>query len=280
MTDQSSSLLAVRGVSKRFGDRRTGHLAVNNVELELKSGELLGIIGESGSGKSTLGRMMVGLDSPTEGTIELDGVSIGRMLSHRSTRIVLRRAVQFVGQDTSSSFDPLLTIRASLRQPATNLLGLSGKAADELVDETVAALELSPALADRLPHQLSGGQRQRFALARGLVVAPKFLVCDEVVSALDVSVQGAVLNCIKSYCRLNRAGLVFVSHGLPATAFIADRLVVMRHGRIVEAGTTRDVIEAPNHPYTRQLLAAYSGRATSPARDKSADRNMSVPCGQ
>lgn len=260
------SLLSVDGVSKHFGGRRSGRFtAVDDVSLEFDTTKMIGIVGESGSGKSTLARMMVGLESPSSGTVTLNGRVITDMLSLRADRIDTRRNVQFVGQDTTSSFDPRRTLRDAVRLPAMVLLGLDKKAADERVDEALALLGLLPAQADRSPAEVSGGQRQRFALARGLVVGPRLLVCDEVVSALDVSVQGAILNLLKRYCREEQAGLAFVSHGLPATAFIADELVVMLRGRIVEHGPTQRIIDSPEHPYTARLLAAYRGREQSKA---------------
>ncbi|MCW2602680.1 MAG: dppF [Pseudonocardiales bacterium] len=255
------SLLSVEGVSKHFGGRRSGKFtAVDNVSLTFDTTKMIGIVGESGSGKSTLARMMVGLDAPSSGSVTLNGRIITELLSLRNDRIDTRRNIQFVGQDTTSSFDPRRTLRDAVRLPAMILLGLDKKAADARVDETLDLLGLLPAQADRYPVEVSGGQRQRFALARGLVVGPRLLVCDEVVSALDVSVQGAILNLLKKYCREEQAGLAFVSHGLPATAFIADELVVMLRGQIVEHGPTQRIIDNPEHPYTARLLAAYRGR--------------------
>jgi peptide/nickel transport system ATP-binding protein len=136
---------------------------------------------------------------------------------------------------------------------------LSRSAADDRADETFEMLGLDPAFADRYPYEVSGGQRQRFAIARALVVRPRFLVCDEVVSALDVSVQGQVLNSLKRYSVEHGAGLAFISHGLPATAFISEELAVMYRGKIVEHGPTSRVIREPEHPYTKHLLSAYRG---------------------
>ncbi|MEX5636053.1 ABC transporter ATP-binding protein [Parafrankia sp. FMc2] len=255
--------LAVTSVVKHFGPARNRHVAVDDVSLTVEPGQRIGVVGESGSGKSTLARIMVGLESPTAGSVDFNGAPLRSLLSMRASRVELRREVQFVSQDTTSSFDPLRTLRDSIRQPAQRLLGLSGRDADGLVDETVALLGLAPGLADRHPAEVSGGQRQRFAIARALVVRPKLLVCDEVVSALDVSVQGSILNLLKRYCLESGAALVFVSHGLPATAFVCSELVVMQNGQVVERGDTRQVLHDPRHPYTRALLAAFRG---GPAR--------------
>ncbi|MFT4087692.1 MAG: ATP-binding cassette domain-containing protein [Gordonia sp. (in: high G+C Gram-positive bacteria)] len=253
--------LVATDVRREFGVRRNErHTAVDGVSLTVESGEAVGIVGESGSGKSTLARILAGVDNATTGSVSFNGVAIRSQLRTRSDRLALRRSVQMVAQDTSSSFDPLKTLRSSVRSPTMRLLGLGRDEADRRVEETLRSLELAPELADRYPHQVSGGQRQRFALARAIVVRPGMLICDEVVSALDVSVQGAVLNILRRHCQHSGAGLIFVSHGLPATAFVSDRIVVMLRGRIVEDGRTEDVIHRPQHDYTKRLLAAYRGR--------------------
>ncbi|WP_353807649.1 ABC transporter ATP-binding protein [Agromyces sp. SYSU T00194] len=251
--------LRMKGVSRRFGSASTGHLAVDDVSLEFSPRTSMGIVGESGSGKSTTARMLVGLDTPTSGTIDFNGRSLARMLPYRHVSRVFRRAVQFVGQDTTSTFDPRHSLLDSIIYPTQKLHRKRTKDAVADADALLGELGLDPALARRRPHQVSGGQRQRFALARALIVQPKLLVCDEVVSALDVSVQGSILNLLKDYCAKHEAGLVFVSHGLPATAFVADELVVMYHGRVVERGPSADVIARPTHEYTRSLLDAYRG---------------------
>jgi peptide/nickel transport system ATP-binding protein len=258
MTDATS--VQFHHVSKVFrGKNGAQHTAVDDVSLLVDQTTRIGIVGESGSGKSTVVRMMVGLDHPTSGTVEFNGRATTAMLptEMRSFRL----AVQLVAQDTSSSFDPRRSLRDAVRRPAQKLLGMASNTADSEVDKTLHDLGLDPRLADRKPHQVSGGQRQRFAIARAMVVRPRVIVCDEAVSALDVSVQGSVLNLLKRYCIDNQAGLVFVSHGLPATAFVAEQLVVMYHGKIVEEGPTNQVMFAPQHSYTQTLINAY--RATS-----------------
>jgi ABC-type oligopeptide transport system ATPase subunit len=244
------------GVRRVFRGRGGAtHTALDGVDLLVDSAHRVGVVGESGSGKSTLVRLMVGLDRPTAGTVEFNGVPVAAMGT--AALRAFRREVQLVAQDTSSSFDPRRTLRDTLRRPCRNLLGLAAGAADTLIDTTLEALSLDPALAARRPHQVSGGQRQRFAIARALVVGPRLVVCDEAVSALDVSVQGSVLNLLKEHCEERGAGLVFVSHGLPATAFLADELVVMHRGAIVERGPTGRLLAAAEHPYTRSLVEAY-----------------------
>ncbi|WP_176561980.1 ABC transporter ATP-binding protein [Mycolicibacterium palauense] len=250
--------IVVDHVTKTFGAGRTARTtAVDDVSLAFDPGARVGIVGESGSGKSTLGRMIVGLERPSSGAVEVGGLRTDAMT--RPQVLAFRRQVQQVAQDTSSSFDPRLRLREALRAPTMTLLGLDRRAADARADEVLEALHLPARLAERLPREVSGGQRQRFALARALVVRPRWLVCDEAVSALDVSVQGTILNLVKSYCRTDGAGVVFISHGLPAVAFLAEHLVVMYRGRIVEQGPTARVVSDPQHPYTARLLAAHRG---------------------
>jgi len=255
--DEDSGFVGAR-VLKQFRTPAGRFTAVDDVSFQFAAGEIWGIVGESGSGKSTLARMLVGLEAPSGGGLRYRGKPVADLVRYRGFRIPFRRDVQFIAQDTTSSFDSRLTLRASLRLPVRNLLPLRGSAVDERIDETLARLEIPAELADRYPDQVSGGQRQRFAIARALVVRPRLLVCDEVVSALDVSVQGAVLNLLKDYSRTTGAGIVFVSHGLPATAFLADRIAVMRLGRILETADTATLLAAPRHPYTRQLLDVQS----------------------
>ncbi|SNS37866.1 ABC transporter ATP-binding protein [Rhodococcoides kyotonense] len=249
--------LTAQGVVREFGPMLARHRAVDSVDLAIDETTRLGIVGESGSGKSTLARMLAGLDTPTAGSIDFGGQSLSTVLSTRAGRALFRRSVQFISQDTTSSFDPRHTLVESVTRPIVTLFGASKQEALDLALQTFRDLSLPVELATRYPSQVSGGQRQRFAIARALVVRPKLLICDEVASALDVSVQGSILNLLKSYCMDNGAGLVFVSHGLPATAFITDEIAVMFHGKVVELGPTRAVLENPQHPYTKMLLAAH-----------------------
>jgi len=255
--DEDSGLVG-DAVLKQFRTPAGRFTAVDDVSFRFGAGEIWGIVGESGSGKSTLARMLVGLDAPSSGALRYRGKPITDLVRYRAFRIPFRREVQFIAQDTTSSFDSRLTLRASLRLPVRNLTTLRGSAMDERIDETLAQLEIRAELADRYPDQVSGGQRQRFAIARALVVRPRLLVCDEVVSALDVSVQGAVLNLLKAYSRATGAGIVFVSHGVPATAFLADWIAVMRFGRILETADTATLLASPRNPYTKHLLEVQS----------------------
>jgi ABC-type glutathione transport system ATPase component len=249
--------IEARGIERDFGSGRAAHRALRGIDLDVTSRSSIGIVGESGSGKSTLSRLLTGLDRATSGTVKINGYSVPALARSSRANPALRRVVQYVPQDTSASFEPRQTMRVGIARPARILLGLSKSDANRRVDELCEQMGLSPDVADRYPSQISGGQRQRLALARALIVGPRVLVCDEVVSALDVSVQGAILNLIKQTCAELDCGLVFVSHGLPATAFIADEIIVMYRGEIVERGASRQIVNDPRHPYTASLISAY-----------------------
>ena len=253
-------------VRKDYGRGVSRMTAVHPVDLEVTAATRLGIIGESGSGKSTLSRLIVGLEPVTSGEIAVDGVPLPRILRDRKRLLVYRRNVQYVAQDTSASFDPRRTVGEAIATPLRLLRGVHDQQAiRDRLTQVSQELDLNPDLLNRYPAQLSGGQRQRFALARALVVEPRILMCDEVVSALDVSVQGQVLNLIKSYVLRHDMGLVCVAHGIPATMFISKDVMVMRQGQVVEQGPVTDILEHPQAPYTVDLIAAYSGTADAAA---------------
>lgn len=255
--------MVLEGVTKRFGSSRHPHTAVDNITDHFLPGRTIGVIGQSGSGKSTLGRMLCGLETASEGSITWNGEEIADIRRSKTKLMEFRRELQMIGQDTTSSFDPRRSLRESIMFPAMHLLGLPAKDAWQRTEEALVRLGLNPSMADRPPASVSGGQRQRFSIARALIVEPSMLICDEVVSALDVSVQGSILNFLKEYVRERGAGIVFISHGLPATAFISDELRVMYQGEFVEQGPTRDVVGSPAHPYTRELLAGYNDAVIS-----------------
>lgn len=258
-------ILEAASLSKRYSPR-SDHMALKDVEVSFNTGSRVGVVGESGSGKSTLIRCLVGLEQPTAGSVLFHGQEVQGLRGERLLQF--RKEVQLVAQDTSSSFDPRKTLRQSLRAPAQILCGLRRAEADQRVDEILSSLGVPLHLAERHAADVSGGQRQRFSLARALIVEPVLLICDEVVSALDVSVQASVLNLLKFACEERGSGLIFVSHGLPATAFISAELMVMQKGLIVDRGSTADVLLRSAHPYTTSLREAY---------DLSAGEQSSLP---
>ena len=227
--------------------------AVKNINLQLAAGEALGVVGESGSGKSTLGRLLLGLHDKTVGAVHFRN----ELLPPRYRRGDFQRHarhMQMVFQDAYSTLNPRLSIGASLAEP----LRLLGDTAN-LSARIAAALErvgLAPALAAHYPHEFSGGQRQRIGIARALMVEPQLLICDEPVSALDVSVQAQIINLLMQLRRELGLTLIFISHDLAVVRYLCDRVAVMQRGEIVELATTEQLYVAPQHAFTRQLLAA------------------------
>ncbi|MEN3282044.1 MAG: hypothetical protein V7607_3184 [Solirubrobacteraceae bacterium] len=236
------------------GRRRPPLRAVDDVSLTVALGETLGIVGESGSGKSTLGNAVLGLVPVREGRIVFDG----RDVTHAGRRVrrELSRDVQVIFQDPYNSLNPVRTIGQTLIEP----LLVHGRAARSDMGAKVAAalalVGLPPEAADRLPAQFSGGQRQRIAIARALMVMPKLIICDEGVSALDLSVQAQVLNLLGDLQRELGLSYLFISHDLAVVRHAANRIAVMHRGRIVELGATEQILGAPRDPYTRRLIDA------------------------
>ena len=254
------ALLELRGVVKLFPlragsfGRVYGYVrAVDGVDLDVESGEVLGLVGESGCGKTTLGRVMLRLLEPDAGTVHFDGVDV--MAAKGAELKRLRGQMQIVFQDPYASLDPRATVGDSISE-GLRVQGSPRKAWPEQVDEVLALVGLEPYHARRYPHQFSGGQRQRIGIARALVVDPRFLVADEPVSALDVSIQSQILNLLRDLQRRLDFTLVFVAHDLSVVEHLCDRIAVMYLGRIVELGTREDVFDRSAHPYTMSLLSA------------------------
>ncbi|WP_439577155.1 ABC transporter ATP-binding protein [Elioraea sp.] len=254
-----AALVAVEQVSKTFPGRGVFRRArpvqaVRAVDLAIARGEAVGVVGESGSGKSTLGRLLLGLIPPSEGSITFDGEPIAG--ASRSAWRRLRRRMQIVFQDPFGSLDPRRRVGAQIADG----LVIHGLVAPSGRDGRVAALlrqvGLEPAHARRFPHEFSGGQRQRVGIARALAAEPDFLVADEPVSALDVSIQAQILALLDDLRLRLGLTLLFISHDLHVVRHLCDRVVVMYLGRVMEEGPVRAVFEAPAHPYTRALLSA------------------------
>ncbi|WP_028924918.1 ABC transporter ATP-binding protein [Pseudonocardia acaciae] len=254
----SQPVLDVQGLVKRFRmPRGTGggvvH-AVEGVDLTIGDGEIVGLVGESGSGKSTVGKCIVRLLEPDAGTVRLAGHDITH-LSQRRLR-PLRDQVHMVFQDPYSSLSPRMTVGAIVGEPMRRRHGLSSREAEPRTAELLEKVGLAADLRDRYPHELSGGQRQRVGLARSLGVDPRLLIADEPVSALDVSVQAAILNQLKDLQAELGFSCLFIAHDLSTVEYLCDRVAVMYLGRIVELGTRDEIFTSPKHPYTRSLLAA------------------------
>ena len=238
-----------------FGGGAKGEVrAVDDVSFAIESGETLGLVGESGSGKSTLGRLILRLIEPTSGSISFDGCDL-LAASHSDLRR-LRRDMQIIFQDPFGSHDPRMRIEDVIAEPLIIHESMSLKARRQRVAELLRVVGLDESAARRFPHEFSGGQRQRIGIARALALRPKFIVADEPVSALDVSVGAQIVNLLAQLQREFGLTYLFISHSMPVVRYLATRIAVMYRGKIVEIGATQQITVQPQHAYTRSLLEA------------------------
>ena len=228
--------------------------ALKGISLDIQPGETVGLVGESGSGKTTVGRVILGLTEATSGDVWFDGENITH--ASRERRRTLGRDIQVVFQDPYGSLNPARTIGDTLAEPLMNDKSLTGKDISERVAEVLQQVGMPTDTASRYPGMFSGGQRQRIAIARAVIAKPRLIVCDEPVSALDLSVQAQVLNLLKSLQQSMGLAMLFISHDLTVVRHVSHRTVVLYRGDIVEQGDAGQVHERPEHPYTRALLAA------------------------
>jgi ABC-type oligopeptide transport system ATPase subunit len=272
-------LISVRGLKTHFpfGSRWFGTQgvvkAVDDVAFEIKRGQVLGLVGESGSGKTTLGRSILRLVEPTAGEVYFEGQDILR-LSPRNFRMI-RRRMQIVFQDPYATLNPRMQIKQIIAEPLLFHKIVPPKQVESRVIELLAKVGMEAYFMYRYPHEFSGGQRQRISIARALSMEPDFIVADEPVSALDVSVQAQIINILLRLQRTENLTILFISHDLAVVESIADRVAVMHQGKIVEEAGTDYLIKYPHHPYTKSLLASVLD--VDPTSRRPIKRRISAP---
>jgi peptide/nickel transport system ATP-binding protein len=252
---ERSSVLELTHISKTFSQRGTAIPALVDVDLDVATGETLGIVGESGSGKSTLAKAILGIERPDQGgDVSIDGHHVAPVTTRRTADD--KRAMQIVFQNPDSALNRSWTVRRILLRSVKKLAGIAGESANERIEKLADHLRLTPRHLDLKPRQLSGGLKQRVAIARAFAGDPRIVICDEPTSALDVSVQAAILNLLADLQSEQRTSYVFISHDMGVVRYLADRIAVMYLGRIQEIGPTDALFAGPNHPYTEALLSA------------------------
>ncbi len=250
-------LVHIKGAYKHFPIGGFGGLAVravDGVDLEIRRGETLGLVGESGCGKSTLARLITALMPATAGSIMFDGQDITRLRGGGLRRV--RRKMQMIFQDPFASLDPRMTVGDILQEPLDNFHVGSVRERRRRVQELLRLVGLNPNFTNRYPHEFSGGQRQRIGIARALAVNPSFIVCDEAVSALDVSIAAQIINLLQDLQREFNLTYLFIAHDLAVVRHLSDRIAVMYLGKVVETADRNDIYDHPQHPYTKALLSS------------------------
>jgi ABC-type glutathione transport system ATPase component len=247
----AEELVQVRGLVKEYATSGGRVHVVDDVSFTIRRGETLGLVGESGSGKSTVARLLLRLIEPTAGEIQYDGVDL--LAASPEEMRAMRRRMQVVFQDPYAALNPKMRVREILAEP----FAIHGeKSSGERLREMLREVGMDESALDRYPHEFSGGQRQRIKIARALALRPEFVVLDEPVSALDVSVAAQVVNLLRDLQRVHGLTYLFISHSMPLVRYLCDRVMVMRRGRLVEMGDAVAVCDAPSEEYTRALIAA------------------------
>ena len=250
-------LVRIKDVYKQFpvgGFSGLAVRAVDGVDLEIRRGETLGLVGESGCGKSTLARLVTGLLPVTGGSVFVDGQEITKVRGGNLRRV--RRKMQMIFQDPFASLDPRMTVGDILQEPLDNYSIGTVRDRRRRVQELLRLVGLNPNFTNRYPHEFSGGQRQRIGIARALAVNPNFIVCDEPVSALDVSIQAQIINLLQDLQREFQLTYLFIAHDLAVVRHLSDRIAVMYLGKVVETADRKDIYDRPQHPYTKALLSS------------------------
>jgi peptide/nickel transport system ATP-binding protein len=248
----AADILRVDALTKVFGRGTTAVRAVDDVSFTIRTGQITTVVGESGSGKSTLARLILRLMPPTSGRIELSGSDVTQLKGRQLTRYW--RDVQAVFQDPFSAFNQFFTVRRLLAR-SKGLIGVDDKGLDERMTDALAQVGLGdPDVLGKYPHQLSGGQRQRVMIARALMMRPVLLIADEATSMLDASLRANILNVLTDLRTEHGLTILFITHDIGQACYVSDRVLVMKHGKLVESGPVEDVIFRPQHEYTQQLL--------------------------
>ena len=255
-TENRKKLVEVKHLKQYFGSKKNVVKAIDDISFEIFEGETFGLVGESGSGKSTTGRALLRLYKPTDGEILFEGKEIANLKKGKEL-LEFRKEAQMIFQDPYASLDGRMKVRDIIAE-GIDIHGLAKTAEerDAMVDELLETVGLNKEHANRYPHEFSGGQRQRIGIARALAVNPKFIVCDEAISALDVSIQAQIVNLLKRLQKEIGLTYLFIAHDLSMVKYISDRIAVMYRGRIVELGSADCVYNNPQHPYTKSLLSA------------------------
>ena len=255
-SENRKKLVEVKHLKQYFGSKKNVVKAIDDISFEIFEGETFGLVGESGSGKSTTGRALLRLYKPTDGEILFEGKDIANLKKGKEL-LEFRKEAQMIFQDPYASLDGRMKVRDIIAE-GIDIHGLAKTAEerDAMVDELLETVGLNKEHANRYPHEFSGGQRQRIGIARALAVNPKFIVCDEAISALDVSIQAQIVNLLKRLQKEIGLTYLFIAHDLSMVKYISDRIAVMYRGRIVEMGSADCVYNNPQHPYTKSLLSA------------------------
>ena len=255
-SENRKKLIEVKHLKQYFGSKKNVVKAIDDISFEIFEGETFGLVGESGSGKSTTGRALLRLYKPTDGEILFEGKDIANLKKGKEL-LEFRKEAQMIFQDPYASLDGRMKVRDIIAE-GIDIHGLAKTAEerDAMVDELLEIVGLNKEHANRYPHEFSGGQRQRIGIARALAVNPKFIVCDEAISALDVSIQAQIVNLLKRLQKEIGLTYLFIAHDLSMVKYISDRIAVMYRGRIVEMGSAECVYNNPQHPYTKSLLSA------------------------
>ena len=255
-SENRKKLIEVKHLKQYFGSKKNVVKAIDDISFEIFEGETFGLVGESGSGKSTTGRALLRLYKPTDGEILFEGKDIANLKKGKEL-LEFRKEAQMIFQDPYASLDGRMKVRDIIAE-GIDIHGLAKTAEerDAMVDELLEIVGLNKEHANRYPHEFSGGQRQRIGIARALAVNPKFIVCDEAISALDVSIQAQIVNLLKRLQKEIGLTYLFIAHDLSMVKYISDRIAVMYRGRIVELGSAECVYNNPQHPYTKSLLSA------------------------